>query len=99
MLILSRQRGEGLLIQSERDAVEFDVLNVRIRSQTATIRVVVPEQMEKPREVQRNDRVLVKRPEADVSFIITDFRTGGGNGGGSLVIGIDAPKDWQISRV
>ncbi len=101
MLDLHLNGGQGLLIETPNGDVEVYALEMEPQESRATLEVVVPEEW---REASRTESLSLHQefqleaPEGVIRIKLLRFRPRPDGTGGSVSLGIDAPRSWPISR-
>lgn len=101
MLDLHLSTGQGLLIETPSGDVEVVVEEVDPIEKKATLDVAVPEEWPAPSHVTAysvREEFTVEAPDGVIRIKVLRFRPRPDGTGGSVSLGIDAPREWQISR-
>ena len=102
MLDLRLRRDESLLIETPSGGVEVCVLEVRPQDNEATIEVLVPDEWTLDgipgRAYRLHDEFVVAVPDGSIRLKLLRFRPNREGTDGSVAIGIDAPRDWEVLR-
>ena len=102
MLDLRLRKDESLLIETPSGGVEVVVLEVRSQDEQATIEVLVPDEWTidglPERAYSLHEEFIVPVPDGQIRLKLLRFRPNRDGTDGSVAIGIDAPRDWEVLR-
>lgn len=101
MLDLHLSSGQGLVIETPSGDVEVCALEVQPEDNQVTIEVVVPEGWETEASTAAyglHQEFTIPVPDGQVRIKVLRFRPRPDGTGGSVSLGIDAPRSWPISR-
>ncbi len=102
MLDLHLAVDQGILIETPSGDVEVGVTEIEPETQVATIEVVFPDEWGEPPEpasYKLHDEFVVDVPDGQIRFKVLRFRPQKyGTGNGQVSLGIDAPRDWLVSK-
>jgi hypothetical protein len=102
MLDLRLRRDESLLIETPSGGVEVHMLDVRPKDDEATIEVLVPDDWTMDgipeRAYKLHEEFVLPVPDGQIRLKLLRFRPNREGTDGSVAIGIDAPRDWEVLR-
>jgi hypothetical protein len=102
MLDLRLSSDQCLVVETPSGDVEVCVLDVRPQASEATIEVAVPEDWgsKEPEATtyKLHDEFVVRAPDGEIRLKLLRFRPRPDGTGGSVALGIDAPRDWPVLR-
>lgn len=101
MLDLHISSGQGLLIETPSGDIEVIALDIEPQQSQTTLELVIPEDWEiKPytQTYKLHEEFELKAPEGRIRIKVLRFRPRPDGTAGSVSLGIDAPRDWPISR-
>ena len=102
MLDLRLRKDESLLIETPSGGVEVCVLDVRPQDDEATLEVLVPDEWTidgiPGRAYKLHEEFVVAVPDGSIRLKLLRFRPNRDGTDGSVAIGIDAPRDWEVLR-
>jgi hypothetical protein len=102
MLDLRLSSDQSLVVETPSGDVEVYVSEVRSEAGEATIEVAVPDDWADlgiPATTYRlHDEFVLHAPGGDIRLKLLRFRPSRGGTGGSVALGIDAPRDWPVLR-
>jgi len=101
MLSLHIGAGRGLLIETPSGGVEVWADALRPEEQEVDLDVIVPEDWpERPGAAtyRLHDEFILTVPDGSIRIKVLRFRPRPDGSGGSVSLGIDAPREWQVSK-
>jgi hypothetical protein len=102
MLDLRLRKDESLVIETPSGGVEVVVVEVRPQDEEATIEVLVPDEWTMDgipeRAYRLREEFVVPVPDGHIRLKVLRFRPNRDGTDGSVAIGIDAPRDWEVLR-
>ena len=103
MLDLRLAVDQGILIETPSGDVEIGVLEIEPENEVATIAVIFPDEWDQPEPEptarKLHDEFVVDVPDGQIRFKVLRFRPQKyGTGNGQVSLGIDAPRDWLVSK-
>jgi hypothetical protein len=101
MLSLHIGTGQGLLIETPSGDVEVWADEVKPEDNQVALDVIVPEDWKnrpEPATYKLQDEFIVKVPDGEIRIKVLRFRPRPDGTGGSVSLGIDAPRDWPVSK-
>lgn len=101
MLDLHLSSGQGLLIETPSGDLEVYAVEVQPEDKQVTLEVVVPEDWQTEASTAAYkllEEFTIPVPDGQVRIKVLRFRPRPDGTGGSVSLGIDAPRSWAISR-
>jgi hypothetical protein len=102
MLDLRLSRDQSLIIETPSGGVEVSVLDVKPQDEVATMEVLVPDDWTVdgiPERVYKlHEEFVLGVPDGEIRLKLLRFRSNRDGKGGSVALGIDAPRDWPVFR-
>lgn len=101
MLDLRVSPGQGILIETPSGDVEVWAVDVQPEASRATLEVVMPEDWEQPSYTagyNLHEEFNLAVPDGEIRIKLLRFRPRPGGTGGSVALGIDAPRSWPVSK-
>ena len=102
MLDLRLSRDQSLVIETPSGGVEVSVLDVRPLDGEARIEVLVPDEWTldgiPERAYKLHEEFVASVPDGQIRLKILRFRPNRDGTSGSVAIGIDAPREWEVLR-
>ncbi len=102
MLDLRLNQDQSLSIETPSGDVEVCVLEVHPETSEATIEVLVPGEWQSgttPTTTYKvHDEFVVGTPDGEIRQKVLRFRPRPDGSGGSVALGVDAPRSWPILR-
>jgi len=102
MLDLHLSSGQALAIETPSGDVEVCVLEVHPETSETTIEVSVPEEWETtiaaPTVYKLQEEFIISVPDGQIRIKVLRFRPRPDKTGGSVSLGIDAPRAWPVLR-
>src|SRR5688572_13767664 len=101
MLDLHISSGQGILIETPSGDVEVMAEEIQPEAKQVTVEVVLPEGWESESHTTAyalHQEFTVEAPDGRIRIKVLRFRPRPDGTGGSVSLGIDAPRSWPISR-
>ena len=101
MLSLHISAGQGLLIETPSGDVEVWADEVKPEADQVALDIVVPEDwQEQPgaASYKLHDEFTLSVPDGQIRLKVLRFRPRPDGTGGSVSLGIDAPREWPVSK-
>ena len=101
MLDLHISSGQGLVIETPSGDVEVWAEEIQPQEKQVTVEVVLPEAWESDTyttALNLHQEFTVQAPDGQIRIKVLRFRPRPDGSGGSVSLGIDAPRSWPISR-
>ena len=102
MLDLHLRQYQGIGIETPSGDVEVIVLDVRPELSEADIEVSVPDGWEQPAPppstYKLHDEFSIGAPDGQIRLKVLRFRPRPDGTGGSVSLGIEAPREWPILK-
>lgn len=101
MLSLHIGAGQGLLIETPSGDVEVWAEDVKPEANQVSLGFVVPEEWENHPQAatyQLLDEFTLTVPDGEIRLKVLSFRPRPGGNGGRVSLGIDAPREWPVSK-
>ena len=101
MLDLHISSGQGILIETPSGDVEVLADEIQPEAKQVTVEVVVPDTWEVESFTAAyalHQEFTVQAPDGQIRIKVLRFRPRPDGTGGSVSLGIDAPRLWPISR-
>ncbi len=101
MLSLHIGTGRGLLIETPSGDVEVWADDIRPEAGEVALDILVPEEWEdQPAAAtyKLNDEFTFAVPDGEIRIKVLRFRPRPDGSGGSVSLGIDAPREWPVSK-
>jgi hypothetical protein len=101
MLDLHIGGGQGLLIETPSGDVEVWALDVQPQESQTTLEIVLPEEWKQDSytaDYRLHEEFQIEAPEGRIRIKVLRFRPRPDGTAGSVSLGIDAPREWPISK-
>ena len=102
MLDLHLSPFQGLSIETPSGDVEVSVVEVRPETKEAVLEIDVPDGWpsppESPSTYKLHEELSIGAPDGQIRLKVLRFRPRPDGTGGSVSLGIDAPRAWPILR-
>jgi hypothetical protein len=102
VLDLHLSQYQGLAIETPSGDVEVSVVEVRPEAGEATLEIDVPEEWKgapiSPATFKLHEELSIGAPDGSIRLKVLRFRPRPDGTGGSVSLGIDAPRSWPILR-
>lgn len=102
MLDLHLSSGQGLSVETPSGDVEVIVLEVHPETKETTIEVLVPDEwagtVPPAATYKLHEEFAISAPDGQIRIKVLRFRPRPDGTGGSISLGIDAPREWPILR-
>jgi len=101
MLSLHITEGQGLLIETPSGDVEVWVDELRPETDHVALDVIVPEDWADgpgAANYKLHDEFTLAVPDGQIRLKVLRYRPRPDGTGGSVSIGIDAPREWPVSK-
>ena len=101
MLDLHISEGQGLLIETPSGGVEVWASEIRPEDEQATLEIIVPDEWTiegSTAAYKLHQELELDVPDGRIRIKVLRFRTNKYGGSTSVSLGIDAPREWPVSR-
>jgi hypothetical protein len=101
MLSLHIAEGRGLLIETPSGDIEVWADEVKPEEDRVALDFITPDEWQDRPEAasfKLHDELTLKAPDGEVRLKVLRFRPRPDGTGGSVSLGIDAPREWPISK-